>query len=357
MRPGPVQLGGPTGAKCLDSTFATDGWPVALGPCNGGASQDVTFAPGGELMMQGKCLEPRGTVVGNGVPLVFNPCDNTAKQKWSRGYAQGMLYNPAWDKCLAIPLGSFNSKDYKDIPQTWDCFVGQVEQTWAAPLWGEVGLLGGNCLNIPGNNWVANYEPTLYPCNNNLSQTWTYDAPSGNIRGKGGDGKFCLTVPAATAGTRLNLQACEAGKPSQVWRLSDSGRLFNPDSGMCLNPVGKSTAPDTKLEIAPCDPYTIAPMVDWVPSSGQTVYDEAGNNADATIQGGTAVYTTGLTGPAVTLNGTTYVSAPAPDFGPLSEFSVQTEFRADAEGTYQRIVDYIIPPGSSTPGFLIDLTP
>ncbi|MFE9934637.1 LamG-like jellyroll fold domain-containing protein, partial [Streptomyces sp. NPDC005533] len=31
--------------------------------------------------------------------------------------------------------------------------------------------------------------------------------------------------------------------------------------------------------------------------------------------------------------------------------------RADAEGTYQRIVDYIIPPGSSTPGFLIDLTP
>ncbi|MFE9934595.1 ricin-type beta-trefoil lectin domain protein, partial [Streptomyces sp. NPDC005533] len=357
MRPGPVKLGGATGTKCLDLAFGAtaDNTPVFMTGCNGTTNQDVVFTPQGELQLKGKCIEPYGTTVANGANIVIYTCNGTEKQKWAQGDTQGMLYNPAWDKCLSVRIGTLDSTTIE--PLMWDCYPGQIEQTWAAPLWGEVGLLGGNCLNIPGNNWVENYEATLYPCNNNLSQTWTYDSATGNIRGKGGDGKFCLNAPATAARTRLSLQGCVAGKPSQVWQINSDGRLFNPVSEMCLNPVGNSTAPDTKLELVYCDAAS-APMVDWVPSSGQTVYDASGNSTNATVQGGTPAYTTGPTGPAVTLNGTTYVSATAPNFGPLSEFSVNTEFRADAEGTYQRIVDYIQPPGSAgTTGFIIDLTP
>jgi hypothetical protein len=96
-------------------------------------------------------------------------------------------------------------------------------------------------------------------------------------------------------------------------------------------------------------------LVDWLPSAGNTVSDISGNHVDGGVQGGTASYSAGPTGPALDLDGTRYVSAAAPSLGAMKAFTAETQVRVDGSGSYRRLIDYLPVGGDGSTGFMVDV--
>lgn len=116
------------------------------------------------------------------------------------------------------------------------------------------------------------------------------------------------------------------------------GVAFSPPPEQCVAPTGTG------------------PLVDWIPSSGNTITDASTYHRDATLVGG-ASYTTGPSGPAVAFTGSNFIqSQNVAEFGPLTAATFAAEVRVDTAGSYRRLFDYI-PIGGEAVGFLVDVDP
>jgi hypothetical protein len=121
----------------------------------------------------------------------------------------------------------------------------------------------GFCLDMPAGATAPGTRPDIYTCNSDTSQQFQY-IPDSNTSNQGiitplapGGGNMCFDVQSSgvTDGTPIWLVSCNSSA-AQKWVIQANGRLMNPNSGKCMQPVADGTALLTKLEISTCDTGT-----------------------------------------------------------------------------------------------------
>ncbi|WP_307043049.1 LamG domain-containing protein [Agromyces ramosus] len=170
------------------------------------------------------------------------------------------------------------------------------------------------------------------------------------------DGSTGTQVVAPTTATTMTIPLTEGGSVV-VERTAD------PLSGFTFAQVDGARALTAKhlgSRTIGLDPGAGVPaggLVDWIPSSGSTVLDASGRHVDGAVQGGSASYFGGPTGPALVLDGTRYVSAPAPALGAMTSFTAETQVRIDSTGSQRRLIDYQSVGNNGSTGFMVDVNP
>jgi hypothetical protein len=105
--------------------------------------------------------------------------------------------------------------------------------------------IGGECLDVA--NAVSNPGVTvqIFHCNGTGAQAWTAGT-NGTLVALG----KCLDAASPGVGSRVEINNCN-GSPSQTWQLL-SGAIKNPQSALCLDVRGGSSADYTPLVTATC---------------------------------------------------------------------------------------------------------
>ena len=118
---------------------------------------------------------------------------------------------------------------------------------------GTITASNGICLDVAGAVDADGTPVQLAHCNGNRAQQWTVGS-DGTIRAY----DRCLDVAdgGTTAGTRVQLWTCN-GTGAQQWAHTGQHGLRNPQSGLCLQPVGRVQNDGTRTEIANCDGSTV----------------------------------------------------------------------------------------------------
>ena len=120
---------------------------------------------------------------------------------------------------------------------------------------GEVRLgLPAMCLDDRGNGTAKGNPVQAWSCTDDLAQRWTFQ-PGGEPGGTGELrlGPRCLAIEgqARQPGSVVGLWPC-TGYASQQWLITgETGELYNPAAGMCLDAPG-GTVSGRQADITPC---------------------------------------------------------------------------------------------------------
>ncbi|TFK37931.1 ricin B lectin domain-containing protein [Crucibulum laeve] len=156
--------------------------PLPLFGCsNANTTFDIIFCPLGFFGNQGvaihpngnldKCLDYRGRVFGNGVPVQIFDCLGSTGQRWhiSRGSTKVKLANENF--CLDAGSSPGNGVGMK----LWQCYDNLPAQQWYFTDDDRIALEGkGLCLDLPGGDLTNGNQAQTWQCTNgNLNQVWT----------------------------------------------------------------------------------------------------------------------------------------------------------------------------------------
>nr|WP_246326485.1 heparin lyase I family protein [Actinomycetospora corticicola] len=127
--------------------------------------------------------------------------------------------------------------------------VGLGGQASAATVTGQIGNVGGGCLENSNNSTATNNAQWLNTCGTNLGQQWSRWS-DGTIRVQG----RCIdTLNGGTAnGTRVVLVVCSTTSTSQKWTPYAAGYVQNQKSKLCLAPQNNKIAAKVVITIATC---------------------------------------------------------------------------------------------------------
>ncbi len=127
--------------------------------------------------------------------------------------------------------------------------VGLGGQASAATVTGQIGNVGGGCLENSNNSTATNNAQWLNTCGTNLGQQWSRWS-DGTIRVQG----RCIDTlnGGTTNGTRVVLVVCSTTSTSQKWTPYVAGYVQNQKSKLCLAPQNNKIAAKVVITIATC---------------------------------------------------------------------------------------------------------
>ena len=242
----------PTGAiysgmpgKCLGnvngSTAASN--PVDVETCNvtniAGQQWNVNS---GAVAINGLCLDIVGALTASGTLVDVWHCNQAPNQIWVA--KDGMLVNPASDRCLSVPTGGSQTQPGLQL-DIEDC-AGTPNQQWTLPFSGTIASGRKDfCLNSAAGSAAQGNQVLVNECDGSPAQRWMYVNQALVFDGK------CLNIDSATArGNLIDLAAC-AGGANQAWTLSGDA-LVNPVTNKCLEDQGGSRAGGLRLNLSTC---------------------------------------------------------------------------------------------------------
>ena len=202
---------------------------------------------------------------------------NNATANWSNGYGDmSYFYNwvsTTYNKPNFVKDfdASFDSASNKYNPTFWKSQTNlSLGETWRQMTGRKVSSvltlksqLSGLCLDVPGSSSAPGTLPWIYTCNGSTAQQWQF-VPDSNTSNQGiiqplvpNGNSSCMDVQSSGVanGTPVWMVGCNSSV-AQKWVIQANGRLMNPNSGKCLQPIAGATAVGTKLEISTCDTGT-----------------------------------------------------------------------------------------------------
>jgi Ricin-type beta-trefoil lectin domain len=125
----------------------------------------------------------------------------------------------------------------------------QLYPGYVGPIFG----IGSRCVD-DSHQSLSDYNPILnWDCNGDWNQQWDYTGSVIVLRnGGGGNTTGCITAGGYKPGSTVFLFPCGDGGQAQVWDTLAGGRLYNPETGMCLDDPANSTR-DAQLEVYTCN--------------------------------------------------------------------------------------------------------
>ncbi|MFT4029144.1 MAG: arabinofuranosidase catalytic domain-containing protein [Protaetiibacter sp.] len=226
--------------RCMDVTGAgtASGTPVQLYDCNGNAAQVWTQQADGTLLNpnSGKCLTSPGGSTVNGTQLVIDTCTGSASQRFWVAYPHRPINAPA-GKCVDV-AGANDGTTGSDVTIS-DCTREEVDQYWRHNADQTLTSLG-LCLDIDGNGTAVGTDVQLWTCSSVGGQKWVQQDDGTLLNPQSG---LCLTAPATTNGTVLEIQRC-TGAADQKFAITggqaynSGGHPVNAPGGKCVDAVG-----------------------------------------------------------------------------------------------------------------------
>jgi len=192
---------------------ARNGSSIVFWSC-GGLPDVWRFTADGDVVdpQSGLCLAVAGDDARDGVPLVLNACDGTARRRWAlTGKSQLARLT---GRCLDVRGAS---RANGTVVQLYGCKDGWNQVVWmdgwrarAQTIVGK----GGFCLTGRGR------DVFLWPCNGTGEQLWSYDVNQ-VIRHHGASSPRWLGI--GSDGRRLELR--DDVRTAYGWSLPTSGRI------------------------------------------------------------------------------------------------------------------------------------
>jgi hypothetical protein len=109
----------------------------------------------------------------------------------------------------------------------------------------------GECLSIPGANYVSGQQVQISACTGAAKQKFTYRMDAEEIKAGG----YCLTPQGgAVAGNPVVLRACD-GRTSQRWFQARGGFVNRADTSQCLRVDGGALS-SGRIEVRDCNDLT-----------------------------------------------------------------------------------------------------
>ncbi|MER7770016.1 ricin-type beta-trefoil lectin domain protein [Kitasatospora sp. NPDC096140] len=150
---------GSVGAGCFYPMIPTGGW-IANGPA-------VPAGPVGPISgYANKCVDVRGGVMGNGIPVQIYDCVGNAAQQWKIG-TDGTIR--ALGKCLDVQGGHTGNAT---LVQTYDCNGTGAQQWQPRPDGSIVNPQSGRCLDDLGFSTTNGNQLGIWDCNGAANQKW-----------------------------------------------------------------------------------------------------------------------------------------------------------------------------------------
>ncbi|MER5333983.1 ricin-type beta-trefoil lectin domain protein [Micromonospora sp. NPDC002717] len=180
-----------------------------------------------------------------------------------------------------------NTGSQQELSWTHD---GQIDRITGQGGKGRTAYVGhaNKCLDVHGDLAKANQPIHLYTCNGTNAQRFNFtpteitnDDP--NLGSLSPYDKWCVQPTANTAGSPLQLQACDDSATGQRLERTSTNQLKHTASGLCLAVKDAATADGTPIVLATCD--GAAPAQQWdAQDETRHIYGPGGSRL-LTIQG------------------------------------------------------------------------
>jgi RHS repeat-associated protein len=167
---------------------------------------------------------------------------------------------------------------------TWDGKVESVTGFGADGSGAWIGT-GSMCLDLAGSSTAAGTAIQIYVCNGSKAQNFRLQATDTDNNGTVENatigqlvvGGVCAQPTAATAGSAVQVQACDKAGTGQLWQTLSTGQIkytSNASANLCLSASASTVGTD--LTLAACNSTAATQL--WKPASKTTyVYDAMGN--------------------------------------------------------------------------------
>ena len=119
------------------------------------------------------------------------------------------------------------------------------QDPWTGPIRSAFG-----CIDLYANLHTSGAVVDLWSCNGSPAQQLTFGASS-TLRVGPANSTWCLGAAGTSPGTRVKLYPCD-GSAGQAFRWGSANRLVNPRSGLCIQPLHRSSLAGTVLVLAAC---------------------------------------------------------------------------------------------------------
>ena len=246
-----VPIAYPAGGQCIDvagNDIGVNGAAVQIWSClHDAVDQRWTTTNGlvsGPLKSLNRCLDVAGGGSVSGTVVQLYDCTGNAAQVWTQ-QANGTLLNPASGKCLTSPGGSTTNGTQLVIDT---CGTSASQRFWVAYPARPINAPAGKCLDVAGaNNGTLGTNVTISTClREEVDQYWRQN-PDQTIVSLG----LCLDIKGnlTAPGTEVEIYTCN-GVGGQKWVQQDNGAMLNPQSGLCL--TAPATTNGTVLQIQKC---------------------------------------------------------------------------------------------------------
>ncbi|SDY46750.1 endo-1,4-beta-xylanase [Micromonospora pattaloongensis] len=125
-----------------------------------------------------------------------------------------------------------------------------------------VGVQSGRCVDVPNASHANGTRVTLYDCNKQSNQAWTYTSDK-QLRVYG---DMCLDAAGSGNGAAIQIYSCH-GQTNQQWNVNSNGTISGVQSGRCLDVW--STANGAQIQLYDCHGQTNQ-QFNLVPLGGST---------------------------------------------------------------------------------------
>lgn len=236
--------------RCLNTASAADNSDVGLVPCNASDDKQSWEFAGASVRQKdsGKCLDVYGGAIKDDSRVDLWPCNGSGAQQWTI-QSDGSLMNRQSGKCLDFALDR-SSQLWIDTcgvypSDEFNLVAGTISANVNDPT--NPNNNNNNCIDDKGgggNDWDAVQQ---YTCNGTQAQKLSM-APDGTIH----IFNNCISAYGGqtTNNTKAVLYDCDRTGSEQWWPTVD-GKIFNPQSGKCLEESWPYT-PWTQLQIEDC---------------------------------------------------------------------------------------------------------
>jgi serine/threonine-protein kinase len=108
--------------------------------------------------------------------------------------------------------------------------------------------VGGNCLDVPLQNFRSGQNLHMWPCNDTIAQHWIVSGDRFTVQG------MCLDIegPSRDEGASAQIWACE-DVPQHTWRMDSSGQIISKFSDLCLEVGFGDESAGAAVSMASCD--------------------------------------------------------------------------------------------------------
>ncbi|MEV4823158.1 RICIN domain-containing protein [Micromonospora sp. NPDC049274] len=112
-----------------------------------------------------------------------------------------------------------------------------------------VGTQSGRCIDVPNASRNNGTRVTLYDCNRQINQAWTYTANK-QLQVYG---TMCLDAAGTGNGAAVQIYSCH-GQTNQQWNVNSNGTISSVQSGRCLDVW--STTNGAQIQLYDCHGQT-----------------------------------------------------------------------------------------------------
>ena len=112
-----------------------------------------------------------------------------------------------------------------------------------------VGTQSGRCIDVPNASRTNGTRVTLYDCNGQTNQSWTYNS-NRQLRVYG---DMCLDAAGSVNGAAVQIYSCHS-QTNQQWTINSNGTISGVQSGRCLDVW--STANGAQIQLYDCHGQT-----------------------------------------------------------------------------------------------------